>query len=82
MKTLFATLLEYFDSIEVEGSSIFQINLPNTFIFTIGLIYIISSVFVIVLYKRQKKLCKYMQRVPQQNLNIKTSLHVQLIYLR
>jgi hypothetical protein len=82
MNTVFSILLEYFDSIEVEGSSIFQINIPNIIIFTIGLIYIIGSVFVIGSYKRQKKLCKYMQRVTQQNLNIKTSLHVQLIYLR
>ena len=57
MNILFATLLEYFDSIEVEGSSIFQINLPNIIIiFTIGLIYILGSVFVICSYKRQKKI--------------------------
>ena len=56
MNTLFATLLEYFDSIEVEWSNIFQINLPIIIIFTIGLIYIIGSVFIIGSYKRQKKI--------------------------
>ena len=56
MNTLFATLLEYFDSIEVEESSIFQINLLNIIIFTIGLIYILGSVFLIGSYKRKKKI--------------------------
>nr|AEJ72958.1 CF0 subunit I of ATP synthase [Karlodinium veneficum] len=56
MNTLFATLLDYFDSIEVEGSNIFQINLINIIIFTIGLIYILGSAFVVGSYKRQKEI--------------------------
>nr|AIE11933.1 ATP synthase CF0 B subunit [Karlodinium veneficum] len=56
MNTLFATLLDYFGSIEVEGPDIFQANLINIIVFVTGLIYILGGALVAGLYERRKEI--------------------------
>jgi hypothetical protein len=54
MNTLLVTFSNYFDSIVINGCNIFETNLLNTLIFTVGLLFLLGSLFVVHIDQRIK----------------------------